>query len=82
MISEQEFKELKKKVAQATQTRDRSMGQLDGIMERLKTEYKCKDLEHAERVTKQLTKKVMRQEKEYKAAAAAFEEEWAQYADQ
>lgn len=79
MIDEKEFEELKKRVAKATQARDKAAGALENVMERLQKEFGCKTLAQAEKKVTVLAKEADQAEAAYDRALVAFEEEWEEY---
>lgn len=75
-IDEAEFNRLKKKANAARQARDKASGQLDVIMERLKEDFGCRNIEEAETLATKLDRDAAKAEKVYNVAVNKFEEEW------
>lgn len=78
-MDEAAYKKLKSRVEAARQTRDRAAGQLDGIMARLQTEFKCSTIEEAEKLAKKLERDAVVAEREFDEAAAQFERDWGEH---
>ena len=76
MINEEKFRQLKRQAEEAQTARDKSSGQLEAAMKRLKDEFGCSSIKDAENKLKALTKEAEEAEEKYNNAVEAFEEKW------
>lgn len=79
VISESEFKALKNQAAAARHAHDRTAGQLEASMTRLRDEFGCKNLDEANTLLTKLTRETTKAEEKYNKAADEFKEAWSEH---
>lgn len=77
-VSVDEYNRLKKQVADANTVRDRALGQRDGLIVQLKTEFECGTLAEAEAMSAKLDAATVATETKYNTARDEFDAEWAE----
>ena len=75
-IDEKKFQALRRRADEARQTRDKSAGQLEGVMARLREEFGVDSVEGAKKLMGRLERKAARSLKAYTEAVADFEAKW------
>ena len=80
-IDEKKFKQLKQQADDVRAARDRTAGQLEATMERLKNEFGCGTIEEAKKLLVKLNKEATKAEAGYDEAVETFEKEWGSRAE-
>ena len=78
VISEKEYKRLKRMADEAKTESDRAQGQLDAAMATLKNEFGCSNMKQAEKVLEELNAEMEKAQEDYDKAKKKFEEEWSE----
>lgn len=72
----EKFSELKKRVAKARRKADERQGQLNEVVATLKKEFGCASIAEAEKLGKELRKKVDEKEAKFAKDLKRWEERW------
>jgi predicted nucleic acid-binding Zn-ribbon protein len=75
-IDIEEYNELKRKVELAKERADKASGALEQAMTRLKTEFKCNNIEEAEKKLKQLQNEVKKSKENFERFLNGFKKRW------
>lgn len=73
---EDDYKRLKQQTDQLLKEFNRAEGQLDGLLDTLRTEFECDSVEQAQDLLAKLQRQELKQRKALELAMSEFEEEW------
>lgn len=75
-MTEQEYKQLKREVEEASKRASRAQGALDELTRRLKQDFECDTFEQGKKLLTKLDARARKAEEAYEKAAESYREKW------